>query len=50
MSLSRFLFLLCAVVTASAQTEHAIVVRAARMVDVAAGRTIRAGEVLVYRK
>ena len=47
MNLSRLLLLFCAVVTASAQTEHAIVVRAARLVDVAAGRTIRAGEVLV---
>jgi imidazolonepropionase-like amidohydrolase len=47
MNLSRFLLLSCAVVTASAQTEHAIVVRAARMVDLAAGRTVRGGEVLV---
>jgi hypothetical protein len=49
MNLGRFL-LLCAVVTASAQTEHAIIVGAARMVDVAAARTIRAGEVLAHRK
>jgi imidazolonepropionase-like amidohydrolase len=47
MNLSRFFLLSCAVVTASAQTEHAMVVRAARMVDVAAGRTMRGGEVLV---
>jgi hypothetical protein len=50
MKFSRVPFWLCADVTASAQTEHAIIILAVRMVDVGAGRTIRAGEALVYRK
>jgi hypothetical protein len=49
MKFSRVPFWLCADVTASAQTEHAIIVGAARMVDVAAGRTIRVGDVLVEK-
>jgi imidazolonepropionase-like amidohydrolase len=40
-------FLFCALVTASAQTVHPIVVHAARMVDVVAGKIVRPAEVLI---